>query len=248
MNLFDLSGRKAIVTGVGSMQGLGRAMAQALQESGAEVAVISRSARVFDVAREDGFAAFQADLTNRHELARAFQEAVGKLGTLDILINNHGMTYVHEATSYPETAWDTLIETNLTSVFRLCQLAAPIMMEKEYGKIINMASMATFLGLTQIPAYAASKGGVGQITKALASEWAAKGINVNAIAPGFMQTEMTAGLKNNPARREFFFSRIAAGRWGEAADLKGVAVFLSSHASDYIHGAIIPVDGGYLAR
>lgn len=237
-----------MVTGVGSMQGLGRAMAQALKESGAEVAVISRSARVFDVARADGFVAFQADLTNRSELDRAFKEAVEKLGTLDILINNHGMTYVHEAASYPEKAWDTLIETNLTSVFRLCQLAAPIMIERGYGKIINMASMATFLGLTQIPAYAASKGGVGQITKALASEWAAKGINVNAIAPGFMQTEMTAGLKNNPTRREFFFSRIAAGRWGEAADLKGVAIFLSSHASDYVHGAIIPVDGGYLAR
>jgi 2-deoxy-D-gluconate 3-dehydrogenase len=248
MNLFDLSGRKAIVTGAGSMQGLGRAMAQALKESGAEVAVISRSARVFDVAREDGFLPLQADLTNRSELDRAFKEAVEKLGTLDILINNHGMTYVHEATSYPAQIWDTLIATNLTSVFQLCQLAAPIMIEKGYGKIINMASLATFLGLTQIPAYAASKGGVGQITKALASEWAAKGINVNAIAPGFMQTEMTAGLKNNPTRREFFFSRISAGRWGEAADLKGVAVFLASHASDYVHGAIIPVDGGYLAR
>lgn len=248
MNLFDLSGRKAIVTGAGSKQGLGRAMAQALKESGAEVAVISRSARVFDVAREDGFLALQADLTNRRELNRAFKEAVEMLGTLDILVNNHATTYLHEAASFPTDAWDKVIETNLTSVFLLCQLAAPIMMEKGYGKIINMASLATFLGLTQIPAYAAAKAGVGQITKALASEWAAQGINVNAIAPGFIQTEMTAPLKNNASRREFFFSRIAAGRWGEAADLKGVAVFLSSHASDYIHGAIIPVDGGYLAR
>jgi 2-deoxy-D-gluconate 3-dehydrogenase len=248
MNLFDLTGRKAIVTGAGSMKGLGRAMAQGLKASGAEVVVISRSARVFDVAREDGFLALQADLTNRSELRRGFKEAVEKLGTLDILINSHGMTYVHEAASYPTQTWDTMLETNLTSVFLLCQLAAPIMMEKGYGKIINMASMATFLGLTQIPSYVASKGAVGQLTKALASEWAGKGINVNAIAPGFIQTEMTEGLKKNPARRDFFFSRIAAGRWGEAADLKGIAVFLSSHASDYIHGAIIPVDGGYLAR
>lgn len=170
MNLFDLTGRKAIVTGAGSMKGLGRAMAQALKESGAEVAVISRSARVFDVAREDGFFALQADLTNRSELDRGFSEAVEKLGTLDILINNHGMTYVHEATSFPMQVWDTLIETNLTSVFLLCQRAAPIMIEKGYGKIINMASLSTFLGLTQIPAYVASKAGVGQITKALASE------------------------------------------------------------------------------
>jgi 2-deoxy-D-gluconate 3-dehydrogenase len=248
MNLFDLTGKKAIVTGAGSMRGLGRAMAQGLKESGAEVVVISRSARVFDVAREDGFFAIQADLTHRSELERGFKEAVEKLGTLDILINNHGMTFVHEAATFPMQTWDTMLETNLTSVFLLCQRAAPIMIEKGYGKIINMASLSTFLGLTQIPAYVASKAGVGQITKALASEWAGKGINVNAIAPGFMQTEMTEGLKNNPARRDFFFSRISAGRWGEAADLKGVAVFLSSHASDYIHGAIIPVDGGYLAR
>lgn len=248
MNLFDLTGKKAIVTGAGSMRGLGRAMAQGLKESGADVVVISRSARIFDVAREDGFLAVQADLTHRTELDRAFKAAVEKLGTLDILINNHGMTFVHEAATYPTQTWDTMIETNLTSVFLLCQLAAPIMLEKGYGKIINMASIATFLGLTNIPSYVASKGAVGQLTKGLASEWASKGINVNAIAPGFIQTEMTEGLKKNPARRDFFFSRISAGRWGDAADLKGVAIFLSSHASDYVHGAIIPVDGGYLAR
>ena len=248
MNLFDLTGKKAIVTGTGSPRGLGRAMAQGLKEAGAEVLVISRSPRVFDVAREDGFTALQVDLTNRGELNRGFKEAVEKLGTLDILINNHGMTFVNEATSFPMEVWDKMLETNLTSVFQLCQLAGQIMIPKGYGKIINMASMATFLGLTNIPSYIASKGAVGQLTKGLASEWASKGINVNAIAPGFIQTEMTEGLKKNPARRDFFFSRISAGRWGDAADLKGVAIFLASHASDYVHGAIIPVDGGYLAR
>ena len=248
MNLFDLTGKKALVTGAGSPVGLGRAMAQALKESGAEVAVLSRSQRIFEVAKEDGFIAVQADLSNRDQLKQGFQEAVERLGTLDILINNHGVTHVQEALTFPIEAWDKLLETNLTSVFLMCQLAAPLMMEKGYGKIINMASMATFFGITQIPAYVASKGGIGQLTKALAAEWAARGINVNAIAPGLIETEMTAGLKKNPARKEYFFARIAAGRFGAPEDLKGVAVFLSSHASDYLHGAIIPVDGGFLAR
>jgi len=248
MNLFDLSGKRALVTGAGSPIGLGRAMAQALKEHGAEVAILSRSKRIFDVAQEDGLIAIQADLSNRDELKRGFNEAVEKLGTLDILINNHGITRVQEAVTFPIDAWDKMLETNLTSVFLLCQLAAPIMLEKQYGKIINMASLATFIGLTKIPSYVASKAGIGQLTKALASEWASGGINVNAIAPGLIETEMTALLKTNPTRREYFFSRISAGRFGKAEDLKGTAVFLASHASDYVHGAIIPVDGGFLAR
>jgi 2-deoxy-D-gluconate 3-dehydrogenase len=248
MDLFDLTGKKALVTGAGSPVGLGRAMAQALKEHGAEVATLSRSKRIFDVSREDGFIAVQADLSNRSELKQGFAEVVKKLGTLDILINNHGITRVQEALTFPIEAWDAMLETNLTSVFQLCQLAAPIMMEKGYGKIINMASIATFFGIPQIPSYVVSKGGIGQLTKALASEWSAFGINVNAIAPGLMETEMSSGLKTNPKRREYFFSRIPAGRFGKPEDLKGTAVFLASHASDYIHGAIILVDGGFSAR
>lgn len=248
MKMFDLTGMKALVTGAGSPIGLGRAMAQGLKEYGAEVAILSRSKRVFDVAKEDGFVAVQADLTNRDELKRGFKEAVEKLGTLDILINNHGIGRRQESLTFPIEAWDAILETNLTSVFLLCQLAGPIMMEKGYGKIINMASVATFRGITETPSYAASKGGVGQLTKVLASEWSSRGINVNAIAPGLIETEMTAALKTNPARREYFFARIPAGRFGTAEDLKGTAVFLASHASDYVHGAIIPVDGGFLAR
>ena len=248
MDLFSLAGKKALVTGAGSPVGLGRAMAQGLKEHGAEVAILSRSKRVFDVAKEDGFVAVQADLSNRGELKRGFNGAVAKLGTLDILINNHGITRVQEALTYPIEAWDAMLETNLTSVFLLCQRAASIMMAKGYGKIINMASMATFFGITQIPSYVASKGGVGQLTKALASEWAPHGINVNAIAPGLIETEMTSGLKTNPARREYFFSRISAGRFGRAEEWKGTAVFPASHASDYVHGVIIPVDGGFTAR
>src|SRR3990172_8065662 len=160
MNLFDLTGKKALVTGAGSSRGLGRAMAQALKESGAEVAILSRSQRVFDVAKEDGFIAVQADLGNREELKRGFNEAVERLGTLDILLNNHGMTHVHEALTFPLEVWDTMLETNLTSVFQMCQLAAPIMMAKGYGKIINVASLNAFFASTLIPSYTASKGGV----------------------------------------------------------------------------------------
>lgn len=247
MKLFDLTGMKAVITGCGSPQGLGRAMAQALREAGAQVAIVSRSARVFDVAKEDGFLAVQADLTNRAELERGFSEAVALLGTLDILINNHGITLVHEAETFPIDQWDRMLETNLTSVFQLCQLGGRIMLKKGYGKIINMASMMSFFGGTKIPSYSASKGGVAQLTKALANEWISRGVNVNAIAPGLMETEMTAGLKTNPARREQFASRMPIGRFGVPDDVKGTAVFLASHASDFISGAIIPVDGGYLA-
>jgi 2-dehydro-3-deoxy-D-gluconate 5-dehydrogenase len=248
MKLFDLTGKKALVTGAGSPIGLGRAMAQALKEAGAQVAILSRSARILDVAKEDGFLAVQADLTDRVALQRGFDESVAQLGTLDIIINNHGFTLVHDAETFSIDDWDRMIETNLTSVFLLCQLAGRIMLPKGYGKIINMASMMTFFGGTLIPSYAASKGGVGQLTKALGNEWIGRGVNVNAIAPGLMETELTAGLKTNPVRREQFFSRIPAGRFGQPDDVKGVAVFLASHASDYLSGAIIPVDGGFLSR
>ncbi len=247
-NLFDLTGRKALVTGAGSPSGLGRAMAQALRDHGAEVVILSRSARIFEVAKQDGFHAVQADLADREALRRGFDEAVSHLGSLDILINAHGVTKVLPAATFPIAEWDKMLEINLTSVFLLCQLAAGIMTPKRYGKIINLASLTTFFGSTLIPSYAASKGGIGQLTRALANEWASLGIHVNAIAPGYIETEMTAGLKTNPTRRQEIFARIPAARFGQSEDLKGIAVFLASHASDYVHGAIIPVDGGYLGR
>ena len=243
MDLFDLTGRKAIVTGVGSRQGLGLAMAQGCADAGAQVAVISRSSRVFDASKEGGFLAVQADLTNRIELERGFSEAVGQLGTLDILINNHGITFVHEAETFPIEQWDRMLETNLTSVFLLCQLAGRILLKKGYGKIINIASVMAFFGGTMIPSYSASKGGIVQLTRAFGNEWISRGINVNAIAPGLMNTEMTAGL--NSSRREHFALRTPAGRFGTADDVKGAAIFLASRASDYMSGAIIPVDGGF---
>ncbi len=248
MDLFDLTGKRALVTGAGSANGLGRGMARGLKEAGAEVAVLSRSNGVFDVARADGFIAVQADLSDRTELVRGFRDAVGKLGTIDILINSHGIQRRHQAESFPIEEWDLVLEVNLTSVFELCKLAARIMLEKGYGKIINVASMLTFSGGVTVPAYAASKGGIGQVTKALANEWAGRGINVNAIAPGYMATDMNRNLMNDPVRNEQILRRLPAGRWGTPEDIKGVAVFLASKASDYLHGAIIPVDGGWLSR
>jgi 2-dehydro-3-deoxy-D-gluconate 5-dehydrogenase len=248
MKLFDLSGKKALVTGAGSPVGIGRAMAQAIKEAGADVLILSRSTRVFDVAKEDGFLAIQADLTDRAQLQKGFDQAVAQLGTLDILVNNHGFTLVHEAETFAIEDWDRMLETNLTSVFLLCQLAGRIMLQKGYGKIINMASMMSFFGGTLIPSYAASKGGIAQLTKALGNEWIGRGVNVNAIAPGLIETELTAGLKTNPVRRQEFASRIPAGRFGRPDDIRGTAVFLASRASDYLSGAIIPVDGGFLSR
>jgi 2-dehydro-3-deoxy-D-gluconate 5-dehydrogenase len=248
MNLFDLTGKKAFVTGAGSPIGMGRAIAQAFRDAGADVVILSRSARVFEIGKEDGYPAIQADLTDRAQLQSGFDQAVEKLGTLDIIVNNHGFTLVHEAETFPIEQWDRMIETNLTSVFLLCQLAGRVMLKKGYGKIINMASMMSFFGGTLIPSYAASKGGIAQLTKALGNEWISRGVNVNAIAPGLIDTELTSGLKTNPVRREQFASRIPAGRFGTADDIRGTAVFLASRASDYLSGAIIPVDGGYLSR
>jgi len=246
--LFDLTGRKALVTGAGRPRGLGRGMAQGLAEAGATVAILSRSERVFAVAEEDGFLGVQADLSDRHELKRGFQEAVAKLGGLDILVNSHGITRRHKAEEFPIEDWDEVIEVNLTSVFQLCQLAGHIMLEKGRGKIINIASMLSFSGGITVPAYAASKGGVAQLTKALANEWAGRGVNVNAIAPGYMATDLTQAILDDPVRNKEILDRLPAGRWGSPADLKGAAIFLASAASDYVHGAVIPVDGGWLAR
>lgn len=248
MELFDLTGKQALVTGAGGPEGLGRAMARGLKEAGATVAILSRSKRVFQVAKEDGFIPIQADLTDRADLKRGFDLAVEKLGTLDILVNSHGVQRRHKAEVFPIEDWDLVLETNLTSVFELCQLAARVMLEKGYGKIINVASMQTFFGGITIPAYAASKGAIGQLTKALANDWAGRGISVNAIAPGYMDTPMNAALISHPQRSVEILARIPAGRWGSPDDMIGAAIFLASSASDYIHGAIIPVDGGWLGR
>lgn len=252
MKLFDLTGRKALVTG--GSRGLGRGMAEAMLEAGADVAVLGQSERVFTAAREMSEAAgrevlpLQADLGNRAELQQAFAACLDRWGTLDILIASHGIQRRHPAEQFPLEDWDDVLEVNLTSMFLLDQLAGRVMLAKGRGKIINIASLLSFSGGITVPAYAAAKGGVAQLTKALSNEWAGRGVNVNAICPGYMDTDLNTALINDPERNRTIMDRLPAGRWGRPDDMKGVAIFLASDASNYVNGIIIPVDGGWLAR
>lgn len=246
MNMFDVAGKRAIVTG--ASRGLGLAMAQALKEAGASLAIISSSDRVYTAAGELGAHAVRADLGDLKELERGFNDALCALGGVDILVNCAGMTRRYPCEEFPIEDWQRVIDVNLTATFRLCQLAGHEMLKTGHGKIINVASMLSFFGGWTVPAYAASKGGVAQLTKSFANEWASHGINVNAIAPGYMATEINTDLRADKVRNDEIVMRIPAGRWGTADDMKGITVFLSSPASDYVNGAIIPVDGGYLGR
>lgn len=246
-DLFRLDRRRALVTGGGG--GLGRAMAEALRDAGATVAILGRSDTTDTTARELGVVAVRADVTDRAALPRALGEAVDRLGGLDILVTSHGDVHAEPAVDHNLGAWDRVLETNVTSVLQLCQLAGRIFLDQRHGKIVNIASMLSFSGGLNVVSYTASKGGVAQLTKALANEWASHGVNVNAIAPGYIKTNMNAHIwRDSPARTEQILARLPAGRWGDPADLKGAAVFLASPASDYLHGVILPVDGGWLAR
>ena len=249
--LFDLTGRKAIVTG--AAQGLAYSMAEGLMESGAEVAVIDISDRTVEVAREfcgRGFRChgIQADLSRIDELEGVFSRAVDALGGLDIIVNGAGVQRRYRSEEFPTEEWDFVINVNLNSVWKLCQLAGRNFLENGGGKIINIASMLSFLGGYTVAAYAASKGGVAQLTKALSNEWAGKNINITALAPGYMATALNTAIINDPVRSKEILDRIPARRWGQPGDMKGAVIFLASGASDYLNGAIIPVDGGFLSR
>lgn len=252
MNLFDLTGKKALVTG--SSRGIGRALAEALLEAGADVVVNGVSERVFKTAEElaaktgKAVIPLQADLGSRQETKRLFDESLQKLGRLDILFVNHGIQRAHPADKFPIADWDLVLEVDLTSVFVLDQLAGQHMLANGGGKIINTASLISVIGGMTVPAYAAAKGGIAQLTKALSNEWAGCGVTVNAIVPGFIHTDLTEDLIHDPGEGASLLARIPARRWGVPDDLKGIAVFLASAASDYISGAVIPVDGGFLAR
>ncbi|RCW60881.1 glucose 1-dehydrogenase [Halanaerobium sp. ST460_2HS_T2] len=252
MKLFDLTGKKALVTG--GSRGLGLGIAEGLLEAGAEVIITGVSNRVLDTASELKKQGYQVtgisfDLSNRDQIEKSFKKVMKIFDDqIDILVNNAGIQRRHRAEKFPLKDWDDVLEVNLNAVFILSQLAATEMLKNGGGKIINIASLLSFFGGYTVPAYAASKGGVAQLTKALANEWTAKGINVNAIAPGYMDTEMNTALVNDEERNKLIMSRIPAGRWGKAEDMKGAAIFLASAASDYLSGAVIPVDGGYLGR
>lgn len=230
-------------------------MAEGLLEEGCEVVIVGSSEGVHRVAEEfhsRGFACHgvQADLGSREQTLACFRSCMELLGgDLDILVNAHGIQRRHQPEEFPLSDWDDVISVNLSSVFVLCQEAGRVMLPKGRGKIINIASMISFFGGQTIPAYAASKGGVAQLTKALSNDWAGKGIQINAIAPGYMATDMNTALMDpaNP-RYQQITDRIPAHRWGTSDDMKGICVFLASPASDYITGAVISVDGGYLVK
>lgn len=250
--LFDIAGKKAIVTG--GSKGLGHGMAEALLEAGCEVSIIGSSDKVFEAVNDfsrRGFPCFasKADLRIRDEVYASFEESVSQLGgDLDILVTAAGIQRRHPAEDFPIEEWDEVLNINLDAVFIQCQLAGRIMLKKGQGKIINIASMACFFGGQTIPAYSAAKGGVMQLTKEMSNDWVGRGVNVNAIAPGYMATEMNTALMKDEVRSKQISERIPARRWGTAEDMKGITVFLASRASDYVSGAIIPVDGGYLVK
>jgi len=249
---FRLHGKVAIVTGASG--GLGGAMAEALAEAGADLIVASRRRERLDAIIE------YADRLGRHcvpvvrdleipdqvrEVIRAAEE---KFGHLDILVNAAGTIHRDHPEDFPESAWDRVLNLNLKSVFIACQEAGRRMIAQRSGKIINIASMLSFTGGLYVSAYAASKGAVAQLTKALANEWARYNVQINAIAPGYFRTELTRAIYEDPVRNKEILDRLPAQRWGEPADLKGAVVFLASSASDYVNGCILAVDGGWLGR
>ncbi|HEU5102913.1 MAG TPA: 2-dehydro-3-deoxy-D-gluconate 5-dehydrogenase KduD [Roseiflexaceae bacterium] len=251
LDLFRLDGRAALVTG--GDKGLGQAMAIGLAQAGADVAIVSRSGQ-----NESTLAAIAAagrrglgltfDLAQPESAAQIVAHAIAELGRLDILVNNAGIIRRADAAETALEDFSAVLDVNLTGVWALSQAAGRVMLAQGGGKIINIASVLTFQGGIRVPAYTASKHAVAGLTKALANEWAARGINVNAIAPGYMATDNTQALRDDPRRSRQILDRIPAGRWGTPEDLVGATIFLASRASDYMHGHTLVVDGGWLAR
>jgi 2-deoxy-D-gluconate 3-dehydrogenase len=251
LDQFKLEGKIALVTGY--TRGIGRAIALALAEAGAYIIGVSRSglsAQMDQQVRALGrnFNAYDCDFGDRKALYAVIKQVQADFPTIDILVNNAGTILRQPAVEYPDEYWDKLMEVNLNAQFILSREIGKRMVERGQGKIIFTASLLSFQGGILVPAYSASKGGVAQLAKALANEWAGKGVNVNAIAPGYIVTDTTEGLRNDPQRAAAILARIPAGRWGEPEDLKGAVLFLASSASNYVHGSIVTVDGGWMAR
>ena len=253
MEQFRLDGKKALVTG--ARRGIGKAMAIGLAEAGADIIAVSANLEAAGSEIENevlalgrSFAGYRCDFSKRDELYQFIGDVTGDHSVIDILVNNAGTVLREAAERHPDDYWDKIIDTNLSAQFLLSREIGKGMLARGSGKIIFIASLLTFQGGITVPGYAASKGGVGQLTKALANEWAGRGVQVNAIAPGYVRTDVTEALQNDPERFRSILDRIPAGRWGEIDDFKGPAVFLASSASDFVNGEILVVDGGWMGR
>lgn len=252
LDLYRLDGRVAIVSG--ASRGLGKAMAIGLAEAGADIVALSTRLdnlrSTVNAVRSLGRKIFplRCDVSVPRQIWRVVEKTLARFGKVDILVNNAGIIRRAPAEEYSDSDWNDVLAINLTAVFQFCRAVAPSMIARRQGKIINIASVLSFSGGILVPAYSASKGGVAQLTKALANEWGPYNIQVNAIAPGYFKTDNTAKLRQDKKRLAEISNRIPSGRWGEPADLKGAAVFLASSASDYVNGHILVVDGGWMAR
>jgi 2-dehydro-3-deoxy-D-gluconate 5-dehydrogenase len=253
LDLFRLDGKSALVTG--ASRGLGAGMAIALAAAGADVALHASERPATSTAQEIAASSgrrtclLTGDLGDPATPDRLVNDTIANLGRIDILVNNAGIIRRRPAVQHSDEDWDAVIAVNLSAVFRLCRAAGGHMIERgQGGKIINIASLLSFQGGITVPGYAAAKGGIAQLTKALANEWAPHGISVNAIAPGYMATDNTAALRQDPVRSRQIAERIPAGRWGAPQDLAGAVIFLASRASDYVHGHVLVVDGGFMGR
>jgi 2-deoxy-D-gluconate 3-dehydrogenase len=249
--MFRLDGKVAAITG--ATRGIGRQMAIALAEAGATVALLQRNVEDQSVQKEiealgQKSIIVACDLEDQEQVKAAIPTVVNILGHIDILVNNAGIQRRSPSVSFSESDWDDVINVNLKCVWLLCQEAGKYMVPQGKGKIINMASLLSFQGGLTVPAYAAAKGGVAQLTKALSNEWAKENVNVNAIVPGYIATDMNEALLQDETRNRQILERIPAGRWGTAEDFMGTVVFLASDASNYIHGHLLAVDGGWLGR
>lgn len=253
LDQFDLSGKTALVTGC--KRGIGKSMAVGLAEAGADIVGVSASLetagsdvekQVTDLGRS--FRGYACDFGDRRRLYQFMEQVGADVPCVDILVNNAGTILRAPAAEHPDEYWDKIMEVNLSAQFVLSREFGKKMLERGRGKIIFTASLLTFQGGITVPGYAASKGGIGQLVMALANEWAARGVNVNAIAPGYIATDNTAALRADPVRNPAILSRIPAGRWGAPDDFKGPVVFLASDAANYMHGSIVTVDGGWMGR
>ena len=249
--MFDVSGKRVVITG--GTGGIGAGLVAGFLNAGATVVVSARNQAALAEAEakyhgKSQITFLEADLMSDQSIIQFIKESNNSLGGIDVLVQAHGNVFPGPAKEMSLDTWHEQLQVNLTATFRLAQAVAPQMLERKSGKIINIASMLTFQGGLNASGYAAAKGGVGQLTKALSNEWAPHGVNVNAIAPGYIKTKLNKHIWTDPVRHDQVLARLTSGRWGEPADLVGPALFLASSASDYLHGVILPVDGGWLSR